>query len=90
MNTSTKLEIRHIIYGIAILTAIGLILYSLHKGGHIHIPSTVEIGQSGPQLALLVSLYFIIGFLILYLFFRPTTPAGVAGIAGASLLWNIY
>lgn len=90
MTTSTKIEIRHIIYGIAVLTAIGLVLYSLHKGGHIHIPSAVEIGQSGPKLAFLVALYFVIGFLILYLFFRPSTPAGVAGVAGASVLWGIY
>ena len=85
-----KIEIRHIIYGIAILTIIGIALYALNNKGRIHIPSTVEMGQSSSALMGLVVIYFILGFAILYLFFKPKNVAEVGAVAGASILWGIY
>lgn len=85
-----QVEIKHIIYVIIALTVVGLALYALNRAGHISIPSSIQIGKSGPLLASLVVLYFILGFAILYLFFKPKTVGETLAVAGASILWNIY
>jgi len=56
--------------------------------GTIHIPGKVELSEISPQLKFWLILYFIIGFIIVFTFFRPDTLTGILLVVRIAIFWN--
>lgn len=72
--------------------AAGALIGGVYAWNPRNIPSSIAVARTIRTwwIWMLVAAYFVIGWAILFAFFRPKTTEGIIAVLGGGVLWNIF
>lgn len=82
----------HVWHAAAIGAGVGAAIGAVYAWNPRNLPSAVDIGRTlrHPLVWSLIGSYYLIGFLLLWLFFKPKDYMQAIAVAVGSVLWDTF